>query len=1552
MLTEAQKQRLEELGLTPDDVEFQPVDTPYAQAAPPSPKSSATGAAARSFLRGLVPAGTATAGAVAGAELLSPTTAFTYGIGPAVGALVGGGLGYLAGKTGQDKAIGASPWAQQYAASEARDMAEHSVASTLGGLASTAPFVEFAPGQTLRGLGALGKAVGGKALSEAEQTAMKAAGMNLGIGGASGAVMPLMEGRAPNWQDAAMGVGQAAIFGQPRSWFPGSPKAPVAQQPQRVEPAGILPEFSESTIRDFTGTPAQGRLALPLLSESSRQMPPPTQKIAKRTPLDTSGLDSAEAALIAAHSAPAIEVQATVEPVERPAAKTAEVLGTPEPPTEAAPASPAKEIAAVAQEAHEISKANLEAVKADESPAPPEAKVAQLEAAREQVKVAGAARNELVEKAVPERNWDLFAEELHGDLDSWNPSRNSGKADYDLMDAADRFVEFARKSGSNDLLATFKEFSRQDGATQSQLRKLRGSLKNLHGQFQPESSLTKPEGSNPYPFKVEYEYPDGTRGAVIAQKPMLAGESVQGAKGEAKVVRTVPYDRAYQMAETMPTESLLYAPVNERFLNFTKSLADRHNVNMGVNDNIRTPDGQLAAGVAFVKERLVKLNPAKAGLDTGLHEVAHVYLDDLRLASDAQERQLYQRGVDLFGGDAERLTEAIGLRANELVRNRIEGNLLGRFREWSKDFWSWVKSKWGSANSQDYKALLARRMLDAEGPVSKTSEPGSSEPQFQKSSRAHELNEEAKQQSTLGKGIEFFRRAGRSVADAVKAMGPDGEHLDEHFTQKFYATEDHYIGKYGNQGILAVHGLSKAEKQGLLSYLYRARESRGKVLGASLNEKQTAALEQLRTIFKESGEDANAAGIRVTGEDGKPRPIKLDPNYFPMAADLGVMEAMTQRSNSPEARKLKRELYEWWDKGGIKGEGATLSAQEKDAAFAAMLSRPKDKMDAGFRALEKAEGLGLPPSWRESDLERAVSRYFNRFAKKMAWFTHVEADTPENAITRTLLNATDQFGSTANNSKTLADGVTTAEPRTENDNVRALVNDALGNYTREERIVDAANRVVKTGMLQTMTGAVDFTSSVFLAAQHMGLSDYLLLPKALANIKNGIAAGYRQNTVQLHALRGQTSIEGAYAQGHLSGFAERANKLADSINTITGRDALERWGRGLLMEWGRLKALSELGHKFSNPNHSSAFLDSFFGKGSWEKFKNTGLDSVPADMLEKAAARFTESVQGTYDARNLPAWVLHGQLAPFVSLAKWNIEKANNFNKYVLTPMKHGDFKPFLMLTAATFVGGEAIEELREFATGRKPQHATWKEITEAGGEGLAHRLMATMSYSGYAGALTDIGKQIMDAGAGNTPQGFKFPLVEALANGFDRVSDASVAINRGENAADVMAKFAAQIARDNIQVVRLGLGWMSEDQKAIIAEQNKMRDLRVFQQLNGLPSAPMSKGMSNPFLNSQERRFKQTSDLAEAQSLVPELLDRAVSKSGGDPEQLARSVRGLKQPESMPYPSMATQPMTFQNYLAWLERTKGAGAAQAAMEDALTRRALSSAKGSLIPSL
>ena len=217
------------------------------------PKTSAWGAGALRAAKGIIP-GLAGAAGWAGAATLAPETgglSFAVPLAASVASTV-------IGSKLQEKALeSAAPGLKEYEEQSGR---EHPVAALAGDVAGALAVFEAAPGQAVKGLYHAGRAIGGKALTDAQKQAMRVAALQTGLGAGLGVVSPLIEGQAPTLAGVAESAGLAAVLGQPRikALRPHVPTKAVdvevlkdkVEQARSVLPnaaAEVAPDVSETT---------------------------------------------------------------------------------------------------------------------------------------------------------------------------------------------------------------------------------------------------------------------------------------------------------------------------------------------------------------------------------------------------------------------------------------------------------------------------------------------------------------------------------------------------------------------------------------------------------------------------------------------------------------------------------------------------------------------------------------------------------------------------------------------------------------------------------------------------------------------------------------------------------------------------------------------------------------------------------------------------------------------------------------------------------------------------------------------------------------------------------------------------------------------------------------------------------------------------------------------------------------------------------------------------------------------------------------------------------
>ena len=122
-----------------------------------------------------------------------------------------------------------------------------------------------------------------------------------------------------------------------------------------------------------------------------------------------------------------------------------------------------------------------------------EIKEAEVLKANEFIKNSNTAKTESTVETVGKKplieNWDLFNENLHSNLDSWHDARGSAKVNYDLMDLADAFVEYAKNNPEATIEKTLTEFRKTADASKRNLTRLAESVKQEFANLSKEMTL-------------------------------------------------------------------------------------------------------------------------------------------------------------------------------------------------------------------------------------------------------------------------------------------------------------------------------------------------------------------------------------------------------------------------------------------------------------------------------------------------------------------------------------------------------------------------------------------------------------------------------------------------------------------------------------------------------------------------------------------------------------------------------------------------------------------------------------------------------------------------------------------------------------------------------------------------------------------------------------------------------------------------------------------------------------------------------------------------------
>ena len=280
-----------------------------------------------------------------------------------------------------------------------------------------------------------------------------------------------------------------------------------------------------------------------------------------------------------------------------------------------------------------------------------------------------------------------------------------------------------------------------------------------------------------------------------------------------------------------------------------------------------------------------------------------------------------------------------------------------------------------------------------------------------------------------------------------------------------------------------------------------------------------------------------------------------------------------------------------------------------------------------------------------------------------------------------------------------------------------------------------------------------------------------------------------------------------------------------------------------------------------------------------------------------------------------------------------------------------------LLYTGSSFLSGAAIRELNKILSNRESSEATLKEAKESGGvDDQAAAIIATMQLGSYAGIAGDMMKAGSDfAIKGKTPRGISFPLADFVANGVGRgVSDYFAAINSGVPKLEAATGLMQDLAKNYVQNYRYLYNNFDEQGKAQAERSDKFRDLRVWEELQG--SAPTMPEHTNKLIGANERKFKQTGDLKEANEELGKIFRDTVEKAGTDPYKIAaelnKKMDSLKRNSYQTMPNPDRLPVSFAQYLLHLRKTKGDDVAEARLNDYFKQNGINSVKSRMVPRL
>ncbi len=755
--------------------------------------------------------------------------------------------------------------------------------------------------------------------------------------------------------------------------------------------------------------------------------------------------------------------------------------------------------------------------------------------------------------------------------------------------------------------------------------------------------------------------------------------------------------------------------------------------------------------------------------------------------------------------------------------------------------------------------------------------------------------------------------------------------------KKFSGEKDYLEGQFGNKLIGATKDYSPTEIQRVYKHLYQ-RDDTG-FSSVALSEKEQQLAKNITEILRDPKTQQKALGLMVKrGDQYRVAGMKKDGYMF----NVLNPEVAYEWANNFDSAKSREYDKLYLDHAKKKGIGPDEAKQLLSVYKAQMANRNVGgDQTVDYGPIRKAEGIGLPFELAEQNFNAAASMYAKRAAKDLAFYKHLQSQ-PD---IRHALMLKDQFGKIPEQ---------TDMPEVPRIGTDEVVQDALKSVTGANKIENprlmATARLVANGVMGVGTAAKNVASLPVTAMPHMQLDQIPLMAKALLGHKESAGRAFESGAVKSNF--GDFEQAGLY-EGNPDPYIRLVNKASQFLRKYQGRDLSDKFEGEVLFSLGELMIPSTIEKAKAGNKDSLRLLNrmsDLVEGGSDAILKGKELTT---DDQQRMAKRFVDITRGTYGPEGLPQWAMEGPAAPFAALSRFSIEKSNAVQKDVINPIvRDGNFAP-LLKTALTALGvGAGIEGLNELLNHRKANEPTMKEVAEVGNaDDVAAKAISLLQLASFGGVASDIAKAGLNAYQGkvkiNNP--ISFPLQTFVTDTlYGNLSDAADAVSKGEDKFQVITKLIGDIASQSIQSLRyLKNNTISADD---MEEADKRRDLRTFEEMSGKGKTTPN-ASANPYLGMDEKKFKKTTNLEEAQALLPDIVKKYATQYHDDPVTLLEKLNGLKHGmNDQAMPNYDKKPDEFVKYVEFLLKTQGKDKARQAVVDYKLHEAASQAKAKMIP--
>ena len=907
-------------------------------------------------------------------------------------------------------------------------------------------------------------------------------------------------------------------------------------------------------------------------------------------------------------------------------------------------------------------------------------------------------------------------------------------------------------------------------------------------------------------------------------------------------------------------------------------------------------------------ERVIYINPFAATADTAIHEIGHDVFK--RSANERMRRSLMDTAMD-----SEAYKRELEYRLNEVDKNgkrvnteqraqdlALEEGVVqafgeqhpnvkpGEIRQWFNALKSSVKSMVGMKISpEDALAWMHYATTEAvpwKGVAAvKTGDVGE-ETRYQRG--LLEKIQTPSEMDALIKQGGPFERVGSTIRDASN-------------------TRDYKQGEWSSKYSLATK-LRPDDQVRLFNHL--AQEFDSGVRSAPATELR-AAYDQLRNEYLPAiVNDYNAQGFTVRDTAGQ-RARGSNPTYIPLHAIADeVKTILTTLQGSPEYKKLEND-FKQWNTQLRQADGATLQeaqnyANEKfEEKIQITAKTPGIESGIPFSGARKPEGYPLPPSWRSTDLISNLDNYTKRSATDFAYQKHVES-SPE---------AMAALGAkTMVNNQPIPANILAATPNViNNDSVQSVLREYRGTPAQKnEGVLSGIGRSVSAATIGPVSKVGDIGTSLIKGLVYMPAGEYT---SGLIDFTNRLGdwAALKERSY----ASGLNKRDAAQNMRQVLGIAEDSvnfmDKVARVISKGTGLNQLESVARTVAQAWGETVVKYNKTLALGGDKNALQMLDTL--SPDWRTRSDADLSAQVGRLL-----------QGSYDMRQLPASVLEGAAAPYLTWSKWSIGQYDSFVKYAMKPAMQGNVKPLIGQMLIGVLGGGAVSAVQEWLNNRQGKDISWKELESwmqqnqgqlgaDGGQLLAQKLLTMAQKLGTFGFAGDIAKMTVDAASGGSAQGIAtMPALDAIYDVSKRAAAAAKALDDGEDFGLVLQALLKDSVIGHMQVARVARNWLDEDENL---RYDDRRSRRLYDELSGLPSKGGAFAVN--YSNLSEREFERGDITEKTGEEAFNLVSRARQEATSG-EDYASRIRKLKTSQNQIMPSLERQPMKAARYLSFVE--------------------------------